>query len=81
MNRLVVMCLGAAVLVPGSEFDIDGQTLLQLIKIRRVYVDRLNGGETAVHLRDMLITSLQSAKLFILTENEEKADVLLRGSG
>ena len=48
--------------------------------IRRVYVDKLNGGDQAQHIRDMVITSLQNANLFILTENEEKADAVIRGS-
>jgi len=52
----------------------------QLLGIKRVFVDRLTGGETAAQMRDLLIASLQSAKLFILTENQERADVILRGA-
>jgi hypothetical protein len=52
----------------------------QLLAIKRVYVDRLTGGETAAQLRDMIIGSLQNAKLFILTENQERADVILHGA-
>ena len=56
------------------------ETLVQILKIRRVYVDRFGGGETAGQIRDMIISSLQSAKLFVITENEERADAFLRGS-
>jgi hypothetical protein len=52
----------------------------QLLTVKRVYVDRLTGGETAAQLRDIIISSLQGAKLFILTEKEERADVTLRGA-
>jgi hypothetical protein len=52
----------------------------QLLSIRRVYVDRLTGGETAAQFRDILISSLEGAKLFILTENQDRADVILRGA-
>lgn len=52
----------------------------QLLAIKRVYVDRLTGGETAQELRDMIIGSLQNAKLFIITENQERADVTLHGA-
>ncbi len=52
----------------------------QLLSIKRVFVDRLTGGETAQELRDMIIGSLQNAKLFILTENQEKADVIMHGA-
>jgi hypothetical protein len=52
----------------------------QLLGIKRVYVDRLTGGETAAQMRDLIISSLQGAKLFVLTENQERADVILRGA-
>jgi len=52
----------------------------QLISIKRVYVDRLTGGETAAQMRELIISSLQNARLFVLTENQERADVILRGA-
>ena len=48
--------------------------------IHRVYVDRLTGGETAAQMRDLVIASLQATKLFVLTENEERADATLKGA-
>ncbi len=51
-----------------------------LLSVRRVYVDRLAGGETAAQIRDMIIASLQKARLFAITENMERADAFLRGS-
>jgi hypothetical protein len=52
----------------------------QLLSIKRVYVDRLTGGETAAQMRDLIITSLHGAKLYVLTENPERADAVLRGA-
>ena len=52
----------------------------QLLTLTRVYVDRLTGGETAAQMRDMIITALQNSKLFILTENQDRADAILRGA-
>jgi hypothetical protein len=52
----------------------------QLPKIKRVFVDRLTGGETAAQMRDLLITALQNSKLFVVTENQERADAFLRGA-
>ncbi len=60
--------------------ELEEENLRALAKVRRVYVDRLNGGETAVQLRDMLISALVNAKIFALTENQDKADAVLRGS-
>jgi hypothetical protein len=52
----------------------------QLLTVKRVYVDRLTGGETAAQMRDLIMSSFQSSKLFILTEKEERADMTLRGA-
>lgn len=52
----------------------------QLLGIKRVYVDRLSGGETAAQMRDLIIASLQGSKLFVITENPERADATLRGA-
>ncbi len=54
---------------------------VKLAKVRRVYVDLLTGGESSLKLRDLLIASLQSTKLFVITENQEKADAVLKGTG
>jgi hypothetical protein len=58
----------------------DHPQLLELLKIRRLYVETLAGGETAVQFRDMLIGALQGTRLFVVTEDPEKADTVLRGS-
>ena len=74
MLSLLVFCLLA------QAGDIEDSSLRQLLTIRRVYVDRLTGGETAAQMRDILISSMQGAKLFIVTENQERADAILRGA-
>ena len=51
-----------------------------LASIKRVYVDKFGGGATADHLREMLISSLQNSRLFIITEEQENADAILKGS-
>jgi len=56
------------------------ETLVQIVAVRRVFIDRFSGGETATQLRDMIISSLQATGLFVITENEERADAYLRGS-
>ena len=48
--------------------------------IRRVYVEKFSGGASADHLREMLISSLQNARLFIVTEDQAHADATLKGS-
>jgi hypothetical protein len=65
---------------PLSPREIEQNSLMQLLEIRRVYVDRLTGGETAAQMRDILLSALESSKLFILTENQERADAILKGA-
>lgn len=60
--------------------EVEVGSLRQLLTIKRVYVDRLTGGETAAQMRDILISALNGSKLFILTEREDRADAILRGA-
>src|SRR5438552_7638513 len=60
--------------------NVEEETLGQLLTIRRVFVDRLSGGDTATQIRDMIVAAMQGAKLFLITENQDRADAVLRGS-
>lgn len=51
-----------------------------LLALKRVYVERLTGGETADQMRDLIIASLHKSNLFVLTEDPERADAFLRGA-
>lgn len=50
-----------------------------LVGVRRVHVEKLNG-ESSEAIRDMLINALQASKMFVVTENGDKADATLRGT-
>lgn len=52
----------------------------ELRLIKRLYIDRFGGGEAASQVRDMVIAALTKTRLFIVTENPERADAILRGS-
>lgn len=69
-------CWGQTV-APAVEFE--AERLRQLLGVRRIYVEKLSGNN-AEQIRDLVIASLQGAKVFILTENAERADATLRGS-
>ncbi len=71
---------GSAPLQLGWQNGAPDDLTRELLKVRRVYVDRLTGGETAAQMRDLIISSLQTSKLFIVTENEDRTDVSLRGA-
>src|SRR5712671_5770483 len=72
----ILLAMSAA---QAAESTIEEDSLRQLLGVRRIYVDRLTGGETAAQMRDLLVSSLESSKLFVLTDNEQRADAVLRG--
>ena len=82
---LLLMAVAASEVPPPAapkpeSVPVEQETLPQLLTVRRVFVDRLSGGETAAQMRDMIVSSLQNAKLFVITENPDRADAVLRGS-
>jgi hypothetical protein len=60
--------------------SIEERNLALLLNVHRIYVDRLTGGDTAAQMRDLILSSLEGAKRFVITENAERADAILRGS-
>lgn len=56
------------------------ETPPDLGKVKRIYVDQLGGGHTSDQMRDMIIAALENSKLFTITENQDRADAILRGS-
>jgi hypothetical protein len=77
---LAVCAAATAADGPPPSAALHDASLRQLRTVRRVFVDRLTGGETAAQMRDILISSLAGAELFVITENQEKADAILRGA-
>jgi hypothetical protein len=52
----------------------------QLAHVRRIYIAILTGGDSALEIRDLLMASLQNTKDFIITEDEDRADAVIRGA-
>src|ERR1700730_18275637 len=76
MKTILLFVLLLCVRPAGAQDDLSKQ----LLSIKRIYVDRLTGGETAAQMRDLIIASIHGAKLYVLTENQERADAILRGA-
>lgn len=53
---------------------------VQLGQVRRIYVDVFTGGESAAQLREEIIGALERSRLFTITENEDRADAILKGA-
>jgi hypothetical protein len=67
--------------VPFLEQTPEEQATEQLSKVRRIYIAILTGGDSALQIRDLLMTSLHNSKQFVITEDEDKADAVLKGAG
>ena len=76
---LLAVALCAQESLPSAA-EIEQQHMRELLGIRRVYVDRIAEGANGGQIRDMIIAALQRSRLFIITEDETKADAYLRGS-
>jgi len=47
---------------------------------RRVFIEQLGGGQNSDQMRDMIISALQNTGLFVITEKQDTADAIIRGS-
>jgi hypothetical protein len=66
---------------PFMEQSPEDETALEFSKVHRIYIAILTGGDSALKIRDLLMTSLHNSKQFIITEEEDKADAVLKGAG
>lgn len=76
---LVSMQASPSVLLVAQE-SIDAELGKKLIGIKRIYVESLGEDSVSKVLQSMIINSLTESKRFIVTENKEKADAILKGS-
>jgi len=60
---------------------LDPEIATKLLKVRRIYVESFGDDAISKQLQAMVIDSLAKSKRFILTENKDKADAVLKGAG
>jgi len=65
---------------PPTPLGADAPLVTGIVQIKRVYVEPLAGNDTAEAIRQLLIGSLQKSHLFVLTDNPDRADAVLRGA-
>src|SRR5581483_10291045 len=51
-----------------------------LASAKRIYIEQLGGGQSSDQMRDMIISAVQNSGLFVITENQETADAIIKGS-
>jgi hypothetical protein len=52
-----------------------------LLKVRRIFVDSFGDDLVSKQVQAMVISSLTESQKFVVTENKDKADAILKGSG
>lgn len=75
------LLLAVLLFAPFADQTPEEEAAEHLSKVRRIYIAILTGGDAALQLRDLLMTSLHNSKQFVITEDEEKADATLKGAG
>lgn len=61
--------------------SIDTEKAAKLLKVKRIYVEGLGDDAISKQLQAMLINALVESKRFIVTENKDKTDAILKGAG
>src|SRR6476646_4427583 len=59
---------------------IDVEVADKLLKVRRIFVDSFGDDALSKQIQAMTVNSLQSSKKFIITENKDRADAILKGT-
>jgi curli biogenesis system outer membrane secretion channel CsgG len=64
---------------PKSVPDLRSELAVKLLTVKRIYVESFGDDEISKSLQAMVINALDESKRFIVTENKEKADAILKG--
>ena len=85
--RYLAALAALALIAKGQQAPVTGSAAVppvpastSLLEVKRIYVAQLTGGPAADTLRELVIASLNSSKLFVLTENPDRADATLKGA-
>jgi hypothetical protein len=78
--RLLTFCLLLAPFALGEAQQPSTTATTNLLGVKRIYVAELTGGPGADSLRELIIAGLDATKLFVLTDNPERADAVLKGA-
>jgi hypothetical protein len=78
MMKPILLFLGCSLLhaqLTGADSGVES-----ILQVKRIYVSPLDGGAQATALRQLIIGSLSNTRLFILTDNIDRADAILKGA-
>jgi len=65
---------------PWFAVGIEPEAAPGLSRVKRIFIEPLGGGSESAQMRDMIIAALQNSRIFLITDNVDRADAVLRGS-
>jgi len=66
--------------VSAAPADTNAELDNELLKVKRIYVESFGDDKISKQLQAMVINALSESKRFIVTENKDKADAVMKGS-
>jgi hypothetical protein len=79
LSLVLVLSLTAMTRAQSSGAD-SAATVASLLEVKRIYIAPLIGGVGAASMRELIMASLDSSKLFLMTDNPDRADAVLKGA-
>ncbi len=70
----------ASIASDSVDSNINRPGITDLRQVKRIYVASFGDDETSKQLQAMVVSSLVASKKFLVTENETKADAMLKGA-
>lgn len=64
---------------PPSQASMKSATSAELLQVKRIYVDSFGDDPVSKEMQSMIVSALASTKRFVVTENRDRADAILKG--
>jgi hypothetical protein len=79
-HRMLSVFLWSAAVLSSRIAGAQTPATATLAQVKRIYVAPLTGGAPADALRELIISGLDGTGLFVLTDNQDRADAILKGA-
>lgn len=70
--------VGAATSAPAAPSELTVEQ--RLLRVKRIYVESFGDDATSKQVQSMVVDSLMQTKRFVVTENKDRADAILKGT-
>jgi hypothetical protein len=80
LSLISLFLLGTGALQAQKSVADSTPAATSLLEVKRIYIAPLIGGVGAASLRELIMASLDASKLFVMTDNPDRADAILKGA-